>query len=379
MKILLSPLYYRRSFCKNCVRAFYKEDSDHWIWEHEFERLPPLGRFDRDEGFTPDYPVLLMFDEFAVDESAHERLVSDDAPWWLGSWPEVARALSAEGCLAPVDLKPALRSTAAKRGGMLRSDMREPGAWQEAMGYYSSLMANADQALGERLSGVSDMAWEHADFLPGVSGRDGEGHYLPALLTDDLSADEYPAHHDMHDQALGELRNQLREANAAVAVSQALGMAPMIWAPYREYVDAKINKATDSMRAALEREDSARLFFDISFPRYRPDSAKEFLRLRSDRRVVRLRGEIVQAARSGDAVDPEYPQRTMEEVIGLKDRAGQARNIAAWAATTIGLTAGAVPGVAAALATTVISRHVEKVQREKWDWFYLISDGTGHS
>jgi hypothetical protein len=74
MKVLLAPLFFRSRFCKHCARIFYRENLGSWVGIHEFESLPPLGSFDTKRGFIPDFPTLLMFEEFVLDGEAFERL-----------------------------------------------------------------------------------------------------------------------------------------------------------------------------------------------------------------------------------------------------------------------------------------------------------------
>jgi hypothetical protein len=74
MKVLLAPLFFGSRMCKHCATIFYRENPGSWLGLYEFESLPPLGSFDTARGFVPDFPALLMFDEFVLDGQAYERL-----------------------------------------------------------------------------------------------------------------------------------------------------------------------------------------------------------------------------------------------------------------------------------------------------------------
>ena len=131
--------------------------------------MPPLGRFEAGSGFIPDLSVLLMFDEFLIDVQAHEKLVNNSPPIWLGQWSKVLEILGSEGALSVADMDEDVRKVSAIRGAMLKKDMRTPAKWSDAMTYYDTLMAGAQRALGESVDAAGNLTWKfEPDKAPGV-------------------------------------------------------------------------------------------------------------------------------------------------------------------------------------------------------------------
>lgn len=335
--------------------------------------MPPLGQFDTRNGFIPDYPLLLMFDEFLIDGEAVERISAE--PPWLGEWPRLVQMLADEGALATTDVAAEAARVGAKRGGMLRRDMRRPEAWLSSMAYHDSLIAQLDRAFGRDGEERKSFRWNfdpHA--LPGFKGDDGHYHALSGCPLDpDIS--EGHVDEELREQALSELAAELREVNATLAVAARLGVVPMPWAPYAKYIAAKATH----LPAGRDDLTAARLFFEIAFPRYRPGSIRDFARLRADKRIRALRDVIRQAYATGDVVDPKYPQRILEEVLGLERGASKWRKVTGWIAALADFVpvpgAGAVAKLAEELTGAVIDRRAEKPLQ----WFYLISNGRGLS
>jgi hypothetical protein len=98
------------------------------MWE--FESLPPLGCFDPSQGFRPDFPSLLMFDEFVVDAEADEILRNTNGKRpWLGQWPDLLKALRSEGVITLADVAAAAACKPQKRAAMLKHDLKDPSRW----------------------------------------------------------------------------------------------------------------------------------------------------------------------------------------------------------------------------------------------------------
>ena len=143
MRVLLTPLYFCKGFCKHCLRIFKREHPDEWVWGHELRRMPPLGSFDPDRGFV------------VVPGEARERMRSGESAPWMGEWPDVLDALEAEGALATIDIDQELTGVSHARGGMLRQDMQNPEKWASAMSHHDALMSAADSALSGRLDATT--------------------------------------------------------------------------------------------------------------------------------------------------------------------------------------------------------------------------------
>jgi hypothetical protein len=203
-------------------------------------------------------------------------------------------------------------------------------------------------------------------------------HPLSVLLDVESTHTQDPVHAALVPQALATLRAQLREVNAALAMSASLGVSPMLWAPYRDYLTMKLSQASDSING-IKQQDAARKFFEVAFPRYTPQSTSEFIRLRRDRRLVALRNEISRAHATGDVMDPAYPQRAIEEVVRIERKAGKFRTIIGVLSTLVGTIPLPFLGVAAAAISEAAARAAEVKLRKKLQWLYVMSDGTGHT
>jgi hypothetical protein len=341
--------------------------------------MPPLGRFEADRGFIPDLSVLLMFDEFIIDGEAYERIRSDAPPAWLGPWPEILEILDAEGALSTVDVDQEMKKVAAIRGGMLRRDLHNPAKWISAMRYHDNLMLAAENAFKDKVEESTDLTWEFdKDRGPFFSWSDHKLHTRSGALVIPEGDDSNSFHNQMSEEAIGFLRLQLGEVNAALAISKLLEAAPMLWAPYGEYLQTKALESIP-VKEVNKQLEASRLFFRVAFHRYRPDNVRDLERLRRDKRVRQLRDVIVTASETGEVMDPQYPQRVLEGVLKIEKRIGRIRQISGWISSAIGCIPIPLLGLGATAAAEVISRQVETSLRRKWNWFYLISDGTGHS
>jgi hypothetical protein len=76
-------------------------------------------------------------------------------------------------------------------------------------------------------------------------------------------------------------------------------------------------------------------------------------------------------------IDPQYPQRVLQEVFRTERGLGEVRRIAGWLATVAGIIPVPGLGLAATLLTEGIGAQIERKRQSPWRWFYLISDGRG--
>ena len=250
--------------------------------------------------------------------------------------------------------------------------MQKPTRWWQAMGYYDSLVNRAQELLGENPHTAQEYSWQ---FDPGarygIRGLDGHSHDLSAVLGDGADSNS-EAHAALFSRAASTAASQLREVNACLTACDVLGVAPMMWAPYRRYLQEKLalGGMTDQSAAGTE-------FFELAFPAYAPTSVKEFSKLRRDRRIGALRSEIRRASEHGDSIDPRYPQRVLDEVLRLELTGAKVRRIAGWVATAVGSIPVPGLGIAATATAEVIAAALNMRKTRRWRWFYLISDGRG--
>ncbi|WP_428103040.1 hypothetical protein [Candidatus Rariloculus sp.] len=372
MKVLLAPLFFKERLCKHCARLFYKENPGSWTGVYEFESLPPLGSYDPDRGFVPDLPSLLLFDEFVLDGEAYERLRNPGHRPWLREWSELLEVLDSEGAIAVEDVQAAASTHSHRRGWMLRRDMQEPTRWWQAMGYHDALVGGAQRLLGEDPGTAQEYSWEFdPEARYGIKGIDGHTHDLSVVLGDGADSGN-EAHAKLYSRSVGNVARQLREVNACLTACDVLGVAPMMWAPYRRYLQEKLASTGAKDESAAGKE-----FFELAFPAYAPTSIDEFSKLRRDRRIGALRSEIRRASEHGDLIDPRYPQRVLDEVLRLERTGAKVRRIAGWVASAVGSIPVPGLGIAATATSEVVSVALNKRRTRPWRWFYLISDGRG--
>ncbi|MDE0127983.1 MAG: hypothetical protein OXQ86_00255 [Gammaproteobacteria bacterium] len=372
MKVLLAPLFFKQRLCKHCARLFYKKNPGSWTGIYEFESLPPLGSYDPDRGFVPDLPSLLMFDEFVLDGEAYERIRNPGHRPWLREWSKLLEALDSEGAITVEDVQAAASTHPHTRGWMLRRDMQDPTRWSQAMGYFDALVGDAQRLLGEDPCTAQEYSWRFdPEAQYGVRGIDGHMHDLSVILGHGADPD-YEAHAKLFSQAVSNAASQLREVNACLNACNVLGVAPMMWAPYRRYLQEKL-----ASTGAKDQSEAGRDFFELAFPAYAPTSIDEFSKLRVDRRIGTLRSEIRRAAEHGDLIDPRYPQRVLDEVLRLERKGAKVRRIAGWVASAVGSIPVPGLGIAATAASEAVNSALNRKRTRPWRWFYLISDGRG--
>ena len=313
-----------------------------------------------------------MFDEYVLDGEAYERIRNPGHRPWLREWSELLEVFDSEGAIAVEDVQAAASARPHSRGWMLRRDMQEPTRWSQAMGYYDALVNRAQELLGENPHTAQEYSWQFdPEARHGIKGSDGHFHDLSAVLGDGADSDN-EAHAELFFRAARTAASQLREVNACLTACEVLGVAPIMWAPYRRYLQQKLASAGVTDQSAAGGE-----FFELAFPAYAPTSVKEFSKLRRDRRIGALRSEIRRASEHGDLIDPRYPQRVLDEVLRLELTGTRVRRIAGWIATAVGSIPVPGLGVAATGATEAITAALDKRRTKPWRWFYLISDGRG--
>jgi len=252
--------------------------------------------------------------------------------------------------------------------------MKQPSRWFDAMAYYEAVAGRANELLGDDPRTACKASWEFdPKAVYGIEGSDGKTHSLAVVLADGPgSADR--AHRGLHDFALHETKSHLREVHACVQACTTLNVAPFVWAPYRRYFEERFAPLHE---IADQPSQAGRQFFQLAFPAYMPTTIREFSRMRRDRRIRSLRDEVMRAASGGVVLDPEYPQRIVQEVLKIENRTSKVRRIAGWLANAIGIIP--VPGLG--LATTIVHEAlgavVERRARKPYDWFYLVTDGRG--
>jgi hypothetical protein len=315
----------------------------------------------------------MMFDEYVIDGEAYERLRHPGDRTWLREWSELLSALDADGSLVVEDVGALASARSHVRGAMLRQDLRRPARWWRAMIYYNSVAQRADRLLGSSPTQADRLAWQFdPDNVLDTVGPDGESHSLAVVLSEAESPTS-----DAHRQLLGvaenELRAQLREVNACIVACQELDVAPMMWAPYRGYMEAKFsNEGQAAQQAATQ-------FFSIAFPAYAPTGVRDFVKVRSHKDMTALRSEIMRATKSEDVLDREYPQRVLEQVLRIEMKGTRMRRIAGWVSTFVGNLPVPIPGLSlgSSVAAEGLSGLIDRRRRKPWRWFYVISDGRG--
>jgi hypothetical protein len=259
---------------------------------------------------------------------------------------------------------------------MLRRDLTDPSRWWEAYAYYNSLARQAEDFLLEDPAEATSRSW---NFDPnktyGLRGSDGETHDPAAVLA--MGAGELDDHHRaLVPRVIADASAQLREVNACLMASAELEAVPLMWAPYKKYLQCKLSSRVAEGKRSV---DNAKIFFEIAFPAFNPPSVREFGRIRSDPRVRQLREEVDRAAERGELVDPQYPQRTIAEVIHIERQVARLRRIAGWIATAVGVIPLPGIGLLASAAAEGVASALDRKKRAPLNWFYLISDGRGGS
>ena len=118
-------------------------------------------------------------------------------------------------------------------------------------------------------------------------------------LARDIANDviEQRSHQELFSSAIDSLSGQLRELNACMTACDELGVAPVMWAPYRRYLEQKLKSKLDDNPTVAQ--EAGHKFFEVAFPAYAPTTVREFSRLRADKRVNGLRAEILSASQKG--------------------------------------------------------------------------------
>ena len=121
--------------------------------------------------------------------------------------------------------------------------MQEPTRWAHAMGYHDALVNKAQALLGENPHTAQEYSWQFdPEARHGTKGSDGHSHDLSVVLGDGADSDN-ETHAELFSRAARTAASHLREVNACLTACDVLGVAPVMWAPYRIYRQEKLASA----------------------------------------------------------------------------------------------------------------------------------------
>lgn len=172
------------------------------------------------------------------------------------------------------------------------------------------------------------------------------------------------------------LRSYLMYVNANIVLSNELGVGFHDWADFQPFYQRKFltvgRKAPDS----AEQASVAHKLFEVSFPEFAISDTRKFMKVVQDRRVEDLR-ELVQASIDGKVnFDQEFARSVFKEVLKMERQITRYRNIISYLTLPLDFFSF-LPGVGAIVQKgieEVVGGTIEHKMKEKYRWFYLLSD-----
>lgn len=331
-----------------------------------YREMPPVNMRDTHEYFMPDYASLILADQVVMNGSSFEKLKSARGPYQQIA--ETMLELHLQGFLELADFSSILDSKNTLLKQMLESDMTAFDSWlpplEESLQIWKRFTSYLYWQLYSDSSSSSDK--EMLNFEIGVV----------ETFLDFLSQPTFKYPPEFYD---GEMRRLLEHylayVNANIVLSNEIGAGFHDWADFTPLYRKKFLSVGKDLEIPRQAEAVNKLF-EFSFPEYKISDTKTFMKVVTDRRVQELR-ELVQEAANGKVIfDEKFARTVFKEVLQTEREITRYRSMVSWLTVPLDFL-GFLPGVGALVqkgVEEVSGKVIENKLKQKYQWFYLISD-----
>jgi len=356
-----------------------------------FYRMPPVSMRTINNTFLPDYAVLLLCEKIILDESSFTTL-QEKSHWSYTVVAKALKSLYAEGFIELVDFNRILRHNQALLQRMLEHDLKILDQWivplKQSVDIWYDFTRRAFVLMKEERMYHNHFlhSFESAFVYHGVEPTDEElEEALSHLsLTDATHREDPVAHSTSHllsKRTKAEYRDALRKilhsylshVNANIVLSNELGTGFHDWEDFLPFYRQKFLFVGREDLEAQQHIEAAQRLFEVSFPEFAITDTATLIKVLHDRRVADLR-QLVQDAVEGKVVfDKEFARSVFKEVLGVEEKIAMYRRIISYLTMPLGFLPWV--GTFAQKATEeTIGTLVEKKFRQKYRWFYLLSN-----
>ncbi len=360
-----------------------------------FYKMPPVSISSFKDRFIPDYEVLLLANRFILDQQAFERLGNNKS----GLYSEVFttfKILKSEGFVKTVDFESILSENKDQLDQMLETDLLSIDQWIPILDKSRSKWAKFNKLIQGKINDNQNantkshhikiiktstqvehflLDVEKTNYFPNSDFK-GNSKYFKKIKNNVL--DFFKNHYEnircknREDRLVG----YLKYVNSNILISKILNSGFYDWQDLEPFYSKKFNLMTeeeDKIDITQNMNQAVKNLFEVSFPDFKNWNVASLVSALKDKRIIKLR-KLVQDAANGEVeFDLEFAQRTFDDIKEIKKDVEKKKKMIFRSTIPLKL----IPHVGA-LASDLIRdfgpEFYEKRKKEKYQWFYFIRE-----
>lgn len=344
------------------------------LFNDYFYRMPAISMAQIGSRFVPDYPILLMFDEFVIDSKTMERITNSSYRSWYNDFDEIIKVMNSSGRLIVKDFEEIIEPNLKNIEKSVKSDLKNINEWtpvfKESIERWRSFAKMGKKILskkeGEKMTSEEYMlmsVFEHGYYGHSATLEREFGNLLSQwkkkMTPEDRNYTRYV------------VKEYLTYISANLSLAENTNSFIHDWNDIEPIYNKKFNIVTNN-DSPVESYNKARQLFSIVFPEFQLNDAKKFIKILEDKRIESLRELIKKAATEKVTFDEEYANSTLRDVLKIEQKVKYKRKVVGWATFPLGF----IPwlGTPIQKATEeIISKSIEKKEQSNKEWYYLIS------
>jgi hypothetical protein len=351
-----------------------------------FYAMPPVNmRHACRNSFMPDYAALLLCDKVILDESSYHAL--EKRPH--SSYRVVAdsmKCLYKEGFIKLVDFRGILRCKRNLLQKMLKYDLKMLDLWEEPLEESLNIWQNFCYKMIDLIREGRDHVILH-ETTPSrsmtkleLSPKRNRHHFVISSSGTILSSVHKGRDPVIERKSLKErdtlrqvLKSYLSYINANIVLSHELRVGFHDWADFLPFYHKKfLSVGQEEIEEERQIGESQKLF-EVSFPELAIIDTRSLVKVLQDKRVAELRALVEKAVKGEVVFDREFARSVLWDVLKIEWKIKTYRRIISYVTEPFGF----VPKVGSAVQMLIreaAGRGLERKLKEKYRWFYLLSD-----
>lgn len=323
--------------------------------ESIFYLMPPIDMRAINNTFMPDYAVLLLCDRVILDKSSFVKL-GEEPHWLYESTSKTLKYLYSEGFIELVDFDCVLRKNKTLLQRMLEHDLETLDQWIRPLKESADIWYNFVEKA--------------------VSTSVGLDNFLPPTRAINRNEISHIMHYetvDSEDTLREKIQYYLSYVNANIVLSNELGVGFHDWADFSPFYKQKFLSVGREGPEGKEHIEAIKKLFEVSFPEYNIKDPATLIRILHDERITELR-ELIQDAIEGKIVfDEDFARNVFKEVFEIERKTSNYRKIISYLTIPVSFFPG-VGAITQKTAEEVLGTLLEKKLKQKYRWFYILSD-----
>lgn len=355
-----------------------------------FYRMPPVSMHTVSNVFMPDYAALILCEKLILDEASFVSL-QQNPHWSFTAVADAIELLYHEGFIKLVDFRHILKRNENLLKKMLEHDLKILDQWVEpfrasldiwrhfAYKSYELLREDRNRIMHSKILPrlhVSELITyeltqiERYGVIPGHCTYYSHIFFLVKEALESSSKRKRAEYREALRQAL---RSYLSYVNANIVLSNEIGVGFHDWADFLPFYRLKfLSVGKENIKEERQIEESQKLF-EVSFPEFAITDTRALIKALQDKRIADLREMVNRAVKGEVTFDQEFARNIFKEVFEIERRTNIYRKIISYVTSPMGF----VPWVGTAAQMVIeetVGTPLEKKLKQKYRWFYLVSD-----